>query len=140
MSKEIGFSCRISTGFSDTELCLSFANKQVSVTDAQSHHQLLLWLLLMAQVRRAKEIRANSPLAVGNSMGSLRTGLEGPSTDPSHSLMQDQLGLSPCQMLLQLVLKNFPCWNFHSFPRQAGPDFCPKLIRKLSSQLTLVFP
>lgn len=70
LGKEIGFSCRISTGFSDTELCLSFANKQVSVTDPQSHHQfLLLWLLLMAQVRRAKEIQSKFSFCCGKFHG-----------------------------------------------------------------------
>lgn len=121
VSKEIGFSCRISTGFSDTEPHLSWAKRFLS----QFHHQLLLlWWVLMAQIRR------NTPLAVGNSMGSQRTGLEGSSADPPHSLRQD------LQTLLQLVLKIFPCWNLHGFPRQADPDLCPKLIRKLSSQLT----
>lgn len=96
VNKEIGFSCRISTGFSDTELCLSFANKRVSVTDPQSHHQfLLLWWLLMAQIRKAKETPSKFSSCCGKFHGLTEDRLERSSTDQCHSLMQDELSLPP---------------------------------------------
>lgn len=106
VSKETGFSWGISSGLSDTELCLFFPNKQVSVNN---NNNVTRSPVLMAQIRRAEGIQSKFSLCCRASQGLTGDRSGRALKRPIPHLKARSAGLHPLTDVTPACSPNFPC-------------------------------